>query len=75
MEHLPVIDLAATGRNIKALRVAAGYSVPELQAALGFANPQAIYKWQRGDGIPSVDNLVIIAAFLGVKIDDILIIH
>ena len=70
---IPVIDMSATGRNIKALRVAAGISVADLQQILGFANPQAIYKWQRGDGMPSLDNLVVIAAVFGVRVDDILV--
>ena len=75
MCQIPVIDQAATGRRIQDLRNAAGISVADLQAALGFANPQAIYKWQRSDGMPSLDNLVIIAAIFGVKVDDILIVQ
>ena len=67
--------MTATGRNIKDLRVAAGISVGELQETLGFANPQTIYKWQRGDGMPSLDNLIIIAAVFGVKVDDILVVQ
>ncbi len=46
---VPVIDLTATGRNIKRLRQSAGISVRDLQMVLGFTNPQAIYKWQYGD--------------------------
>ena len=75
MSQVPVIDLAATGENIRRLRKAAGISVGDMQAALGFANPQSIYKWQRGDGMPSLDNLVIVAAIFGVKVDDILVVH
>ncbi len=75
MVQIPVIDQRATGRQIKALRMACGISVTDLQQALGFANPQTIYKWQRGDGMPSIDNLIIIAAVFGVKVDDILIIQ
>ena len=75
MSQVPVIDLAATGDNIRRLRKAAGISVGDMQAALGFANPQSIYKWQRGDGMPSLDNLVIVAAIFGVKVDDILVVH
>ena len=75
MNQIPVIDQRATGRKIKALRMACGISVTDLQQALGFANPQTIYKWQRGDGMPSLDNLVIIAAVFGVKVDDIIIIQ
>jgi transcriptional regulator with XRE-family HTH domain len=71
---VPVIDLAATGQNIKNLRVAAGISVRDLQAILGFTNPQAIYKWQNGDCMPSIDNLVILAAVLGVTIDELIVV-
>ncbi|MBQ6583256.1 MAG: helix-turn-helix transcriptional regulator [Mogibacterium sp.] len=73
MIRVPVIDLIATGQNIKSLRQAAGISVRDLQAVLGFSNPQAIYKWQNGDSLPSIDNLVILAAVLGVTVDDILV--
>ena len=69
---VPVIDLTATGQNIKRLRVAAGISVRDLQMILGFTNPQAIYKWQNGDSLPTIDNLVILAAVLGVTVDEIL---
>ena len=71
--QVPVIDLTATGRNIKTLRQAAGVTVRDLQTILGFTNPQAIYKWQKGDCMPTIDNLVILAAVLGVTIDEILV--
>ena len=70
---VPVIDLAATGQNIKNLRVSAGISVRDLQMIFGFTNPQTIYKWQNGDCMPSIDNLVILAAVLGVTVDEILV--
>ena len=72
--RVPVIDLIATGQNIKNLRVAAGISVRDLQNILGFTNPQAIYKWQNGDSLPTIDNLVILAAVLGVTVDEILVV-
>ena len=40
---------------------------------MGFTNPQAIYKWQNGCCLPSIDNLVILAAVLGTTVDDILV--
>lgn len=70
---IPLIDLKATGQNIKKMRCAAGLSVRDLQTFLGFSNPQAIYKWQNGDSLPSIDNLVILAAVLGVTIDEIIV--
>lgn len=72
---VPVIDLVATGQNIKNLRQAAGISVRDLQMILGFTNPQAIYKWQNGDCLPTIDNLVILAAVLGVTVDQILVVE
>lgn len=69
----PVIDAAATGRNIEALRKQRGLTVRDLQDILGFATPQAIYKWQRGACLPTIDNLVVLAAVFRVPIDSILI--
>ena len=51
------------------------HSVRDLQDVLGFATPQAIYKWQRGTCLPSVDNLVVLSAVLRVPIDKILVIE
>ena len=73
MDRIPVIDMTATGINISRLRVNAGLTVKDLQDIFGFSTPQAIYKWQRGTALPTVDNLVVLAAVFGVKIDDILI--
>jgi len=49
--------------------------VRDLQNALGFATPQAIYKWQKGQSLPTLDNLVILSAILHVSIDNILIVE
>ena len=73
MNRIPVIDMTATGRNITRLRINAGITVKDLQDIFGFNTPQAIYKWQRGTALPTVDNLVVLAAVFGVRIDDILI--
>lgn len=71
---IPVIDIIKTGENIRNLRKLAGISITELQDIFGFRNPQAIYKWQRGEALPSIDNLVVLALVLNVRIDDILMI-
>ena len=69
----PVIDLPATGENITRLRLARGLTVRDLQQFFGFDAPQAIYKWQRGQTLPTVDNLFALAALFRVSIDEILI--
>ena len=73
MNRIPVIDMAATGINITRMRINAGLTVKDLQDIFGFSTPQAIYKWQRGTALPTVDNLVVLATVFGVRIDDILI--
>lgn len=73
MNRIPVIDMTATGSNITSLRVNAGLTVKDLQGIFGFSTPQAIYKWQRGIALPTVDNLVVLAAVFDVRIDDILV--
>ena len=68
----PVINLTKTGENIRRMRKEAGISVRELQIMFGFTNPQSIYSWQSGKSLPSVDNFIILAAILGVTIDEII---
>ncbi len=70
---IPTIDMVGTGQNINQLRKNVGISVKELQDIFGFTTPQAIYKWQHGTALPTIDNLVVLAAILGVKVDDILV--
>ena len=74
MTQIPVIDMVATGQNITRLRKQAGLSVANLQQIFGFTTPQAIYKWQRGTALPTVDNLVILAAVFNTNINNILVI-
>ena len=73
MQSYPVIDLAATGRNIERLRREAGLSVRALQGVFGFSSPQAIYKWPRGRALPTLDNIAVLARLLGVSIEEILV--
>jgi transcriptional regulator with XRE-family HTH domain len=71
MMGIPYINTVATGQNIDHLRIAAGMSVKDMQAVFGFATPQAIYKWIHGTSMPTIDNLVILAAMFDVTMDEI----
>ena len=71
---MPAIDMVATGKNIARLREAAGLTVKDLQDIFGFATPQAIYKGQHGAAMPTIDNLVVLAAVLAVTMDEIIVI-
>ncbi len=70
--NLPVVDMAQTGQNIRSLRQQRGITVRQLQGMLGFATPQAIYNWQHGVSLPTVDNLVALAAIFSVPVETIL---
>lgn len=69
----PVIDLAKTGRMIERSRKAAGLSVKDVQTYFGFEYPQAVYKWQHGECLPSVDNLLALSRLLGRPMEDLLV--
>ena len=69
----PVIDLAATGENITRLRKDRGMTVRDLQSWFGFEEPQAIYKWQKGKSLPTVDNLYALSKLLDVPMEEILV--
>ena len=70
---IPTQNHKATGANIAALRKAKGYSVRDLQEFFGFEQPQAIYKWQWGQTLPSVDNLYALSVLFDTPINAILV--
>ena len=69
----PVINLKGTGSNIEKCRRDAGLSVRDLQTYFGFEYPQAIYKWQHGECLPTVDNLLALSRILEVRMEDLLV--
>ena len=75
--NMPTIDTIRTGQRISelALRKQAGLSVKDLQNIFGFTTPQAIYKWQQGAAMPTIDNLVVLSAVFEVSIDEIIVLE
>ena len=69
----PVLDTKATGQQIKELRKKNKLSVEEVARFMGFESIQAVYKWQRGESLPTVDNLYALSQLFGTTIDEILI--
>ncbi len=68
-----MIEMEATGRNIRRIMTQRGIRVRDVQKACGFEQPQAVYKWLRGQSLPSVDNLVILSIILHTSIEGILV--
>lgn len=73
MMAFPVIDPVATGQNILRLRKEKGLTVKDLQNWFCFDAPRAIYKWQKGETLPTVDNLFALSILLEVPMEQILI--
>ena len=71
----PVIDMKKTGENIRALREKNGMSAKDLQEVFGFTSPQAIYKWQWGQTLPDLANLLVMARLWNVSVEDILVLE
>lgn len=47
--------------------------IVQIQQILGFNTPQAIYKWFRGEAMPTIDNMVVLAATLNTTIDNLIV--
>ena len=71
--RFPSISLKKTGENITRLMKANNINVSKLQSIFGFEYPQAIYKWRRGECLPTLDNLIVLASIFEVSIDKIII--
>ena len=69
----PVIDTYATGRNIDLMIRNSGYSVADIADYLGTTN-SLVYRYMRGDVLPSTDRLLALSVLLGVTVNDLLII-
>lgn len=67
------IDTTLTGLHMKELMKSKGLTYKDIIAATGVTAP-AIYKWYRGDCLPTVDNLVVLADLYGCSMDDILVV-
>lgn len=72
MTAYPVLDLAATGKRIKEIRIEKHMTVNDICEYMGFENPQAVYKWQRGESLPSVDNLFALSKLFETPMEHIL---
>lgn len=73
--EFPTINLKATGERIRQLRIQRSFSIRELQVYFGFEEPTAIYRWQRGDNLPSLDNMLALSKLFDVSIEEILVLN
>ena len=71
--NFPVINLTETGKNIKRIAKKNGYSAEKIRDVLGISDRSNIYKWFRGEVLPTLDNLLALSILFGVTINELII--
>lgn len=69
----PIIDAKETGKKIKKEMKAKDVSVANVADFLGIAEKSSIYKWFRGERLPSLDNVLAISKLLGVPMESLIV--
>ncbi len=69
----PSIDMIRTGIHLKNLIVQKGYAVKDIQNMLNLSCPQPVYRWFKGQILPSVDHLFVLSKILGVHMEELLV--
>lgn len=54
------IDMKGTGNKIRDMRKKSGMTIKQIQDACGIS-AAAVCKWQNGQALPSIDNLLILS--------------
>lgn len=66
------LDIVATGQRIKLLMDEKGIAIKDLSKFMDVSF-QAVYRWQKGDALPTISNLFILGQILDIDVDDILV--
>ena len=69
----PNIDMQRTGRQLKQMIESAGYTPRIIQEYLHLSCVQPIYRWYKGQILPSVDHLFMLSELLNVHMEDLLV--
>ncbi len=73
MNSYPNINMRQTGKRMEAAIKTAGIDVKTLQEYLHLSCPQPIYRWFKGQVLPSVDHLYVISRLLGMHMEELLV--
>lgn len=66
------INMEETGKKIKKMREMSGMTIKQVQDACGIS-AAAVCKWQNGQALPSIDNLLILSVIWNVRMDDLIV--
>ena len=68
----PNIDMIKTGKRMKHMLESAGYTPRMIQEYLHLSCVQPIYRWYKGQILPTVDHLFMLSELLNVHMEDFL---
>ena len=68
-----IIDVQKTGKHLRELCGQHHISVSELQKLLHLKCPQSIYRWFKGETLPTVDHLVVLAYRMKLPVEELII--
>lgn len=68
-----IVNPKKIGERIRRLRKEKKLKVTDISDKMGFETPQAVYKWQRGDCLPEISNLITLSRMLGTTVEDIIL--
>lgn len=72
-EIYPDIDMEKTGELMKQKIFGAGLTVKDIQERLYLSCPQPVYRWFKGQILPSVNHLYALSRLLGIHMEDLLV--
>lgn len=67
------IDMEATGKRLQRAIYSAGYDVKTVQTYLQLSCPQPVYRWFKGQILPTVDHFYMLSKLLGVHMEDLIV--
>ena len=70
--HKP-IDQIKTGKKLKNLLELYGFDVRYLQGYLHLSCPQSIYRWYKGQALPSVEHFYALSKLLDVHMEELFV--
>lgn len=66
-----IINNNKIGKNIKKIRLENKYSYKEFAKILDLSSLSTIFRWEKGESTPSLENIIKICNMFNVKIDDL----
>lgn len=66
------VEMTDVGHRIRTLRESKGISIRQMARFFNLT-PQALYRWERGEVVPEIQNLVALSRLFGTSVDALLV--